>query len=214
MSTPSTEAVVAALETLRAAGFFVERNLLSLKAAAARLDVSSAWVRAHLEEFPRWFRLPAGSAAGRNCGEIRIPAEDLESFSRRQLGRRKVATIQKKAADGIGQSRKESFPKMGLESGRAADQLTTSQTQTPARQTVTPSDASSDATSRPAGRRSPARAARGRGGVRSGARLSNSDGLARMRILRKGPPVRFTRRVSSPPASDFAAKKTALEAST
>lgn len=57
---------------------------VSLRGAASRLDVSVDWVRSHLEEFPNWYRLPAGATNGRNVGEIRIPIRDLESFERRQ----------------------------------------------------------------------------------------------------------------------------------
>lgn len=58
---------------------------LSLESAARWLDLRPAWVRAHLTEFPGWYRLPAGETNGRNCGEIRIPVRDLERFEARRL---------------------------------------------------------------------------------------------------------------------------------
>lgn len=61
---------------------------VAIRTAAARLDVSADWIRDHLEEFPNWWRLPAGSANGQNVGEIRIPIRDLEAFERRQKGAR------------------------------------------------------------------------------------------------------------------------------
>lgn len=57
-----------------------ESGSLSLERAAARLDVGANWIRAHLAEFPGWYRLPAGTARGRNVGELRIPMKDLERF--------------------------------------------------------------------------------------------------------------------------------------
>jgi hypothetical protein len=78
-----------AVATLRAAGVRVEltapaRRHYSLAEAAELLGVSVAWVRAHLNLFPGAWRLPAGSAAtpsgGRNVGELRIPAADLDEL--------------------------------------------------------------------------------------------------------------------------------------
>lgn len=57
-----------------------ESGALSLEHAAARLDVDARWIRAHLDEFPGWYRLPAGTSCGRNVGELRIPVKDLERF--------------------------------------------------------------------------------------------------------------------------------------
>lgn len=57
---------------------------LALSSAAARLDVSPDWIRAHLEEFPNVWRLSAGSAKGRNVGELRIPVRDLVAYEERR----------------------------------------------------------------------------------------------------------------------------------
>lgn len=57
---------------------------LCLAAAAARLDVSPSWMREHLEEFPNVWRLSAGSAQGRNVGELRFPVRDLVAYEERR----------------------------------------------------------------------------------------------------------------------------------
>lgn len=77
--------IAEAIQSLRAAGAVVmlpepERRALSLREAARVLSVSVDWFRDHLDEFPNAFRLPGG---GRNGGELRIPARDLQSFERR-----------------------------------------------------------------------------------------------------------------------------------
>lgn len=81
-----------ALDVLRANGAVVvapatERHL-SLQGAALSLDLSLDWFRDHLDEFPNAWRLPAGSAAGRNVGELRIPLKDIEALAERQRIRR------------------------------------------------------------------------------------------------------------------------------
>lgn len=53
----------------------------SLRTVATQLDVSVDWVREHLEEFPGRRRLPGG---GKNGGEWRIPARDVERFLSRE----------------------------------------------------------------------------------------------------------------------------------
>lgn len=56
----------------------------SLKTVAECLEVKRDWVRAHLGEFPNWFRLPAGtSGVNQPCGEIRIPEKDVVEFMTR-----------------------------------------------------------------------------------------------------------------------------------
>lgn len=71
------------LETLAEHGVVVVSphapRAFSLASAAAQLDLSVGWVREHLKEFPGAFRLPGG---GKNGGEWRIPARDLERFCR------------------------------------------------------------------------------------------------------------------------------------
>ena len=58
---------------------------LCARSAAARLDVSPDWIKAHLEEFPGWYRLPAGQgSAGQNLGELRIMLRDVQAFEERQ----------------------------------------------------------------------------------------------------------------------------------
>jgi hypothetical protein len=77
--------LIDAIQSLRAAGAVVmlpepERRALSLREAARALSVSVDWFRDHLDEFPHAYRLPGG---GRNGGELRIPARDLQAFERR-----------------------------------------------------------------------------------------------------------------------------------
>lgn len=87
--------VVSAIEVLTRAGAFFALpqgcGALSLMSAARWLDLKPSWVRAHLVEFPGWYRLPAGGSNGRNCGEIRIPVRDLERFEARRLKARVTA---------------------------------------------------------------------------------------------------------------------------
>lgn len=87
---PGTIPIEDALRTLTAAGGFfsisgTETGSLSLAHVAERLDVSVGWVRAHLDEFPRAWRLPAASSGlGQPTGELRIPVRDLEAFEARR----------------------------------------------------------------------------------------------------------------------------------
>lgn len=84
-----------AIKALTKAGaFFCEPPWLgskSLRSAAAALDVSTDWLRDNLDEFPHWYRVAAGSARGRNLGEIRIPVADLREFERRRMKARDAA---------------------------------------------------------------------------------------------------------------------------
>lgn len=77
--------LIDAIQSLRDAGAVVmlpepERRALSLREAARVLSVSVDWFRDHLVEFPNAYRLPGG---GRNGGELRIPARDLQAFEKR-----------------------------------------------------------------------------------------------------------------------------------
>ena len=121
MSSPSPLDVAAALRVLSSAGvFYVEHHsaeFLSLASAAARLDVGTEWVRAHLNEFPGWFRLPSVTGGlGQCCGEIRIPMADVRSFAMRRQAARSSQDSKKSVADGVSNgsvSRKENPQKAG-----------------------------------------------------------------------------------------------------
>lgn len=77
-----------AIATLQEAGAVFSlpatNGALRLARAAQRLDVSVDWMHDHLDEFPNWFRLPAGSGRGRAQGELRIPMSDLVAFEKRR----------------------------------------------------------------------------------------------------------------------------------
>jgi hypothetical protein len=75
---PTPWQIVHAVDTLTMAGarFTLEPGhpvrVVSAAAAAEVLDVSVAWVRDHMEEFPGAVRLPGGL--------VRIPVRDLEAL--------------------------------------------------------------------------------------------------------------------------------------
>jgi len=78
-----------AIAVLKTAGvsFFVapSEGSLSLESASRRLDVSTDWMREHLDEFPNAWRLPAASSGlNQPAGQLRIPIRDLDAFEDRR----------------------------------------------------------------------------------------------------------------------------------
>lgn len=89
MSASRRSDVAAAIEVLAKAGIQVVMpesvGAVGVATAAARLDVSKDWIRTHLDEFPGWYRLPAGSSGlGQPAGGVRIPIRDLDLFEERR----------------------------------------------------------------------------------------------------------------------------------
>lgn len=88
MPSGCTDEVTGLIKTMARLGMAVTlpsgTGALGVLLAARRLDVSTDWIKAHLDEFPNWYRLPAGSGPLGNVGEIRIPVRDLDAFELRR----------------------------------------------------------------------------------------------------------------------------------